>query len=485
MGPTPPESPSPPEYRSPLATRYATRPMVANFDDRRRTVLWRQLWIALADAERELGLPISVEQVAAMRARVEEIDLDRVAVLEARLRHDVMAHVHHFGELVGPGAEKVIHLGATSCYVTDNAELVMMRDGLDLLMDRIVAVLDALRGFATAHRELATLAYTHFQPAQLTTVGKRACLWAQDFAFDLETIAALRDRLPFRGVKGTTGTQASFLALFDGDHERVRELDRKVAHAMGFSRSIAVSGQTYTRKVDTWVVNALADLAASAAKLASDVRLLAHERELEEPFGSDQVGSSAMAYKRNPMRSERISSLARFVHSLASSPPATHASQWLERTLDDSANRRLVLTESFLATDAILNLTVDIVRGFVVNPAVIRANMGDELPFMATENVIMAGVRGGHSRQELHERVRKHSHDAAKRMKDEGAANDLLARMRSDPLLGPFVPAEPIDARGYVGRAPEQVLEFVDEVLDPLLGAHAHRRGRFVPDVRV
>jgi adenylosuccinate lyase len=282
-----------------------------------------------------------------MRAKVDEIDFDRVAELEARLRHDVMAHVHHFGELVGPGAEKVIHLGATSCYVTDNAELVMIRDGLELLMDRVVAALEALRGFALAHRELATLAYTHFQPAQLTTVGKRACLWAQDFAFDLESLAALRERLPFRGVKGTTGTQASFLSLFDGDHAKVRELDRKVARAMGFAGSIAVSGQTYSRKIDSWVVCALADLSASAAKLASDVRLLAHEREIDEPFGSDQVGSSAMAYKRNPMRSERISSLARFVHSLASSPFATHANQWLERTLDDSANRRLVITEAF------------------------------------------------------------------------------------------------------------------------------------------
>jgi adenylosuccinate lyase len=284
-----------PEYRSPLATRYATAEMVANFDDRRRTILWRKLWIALAEAERGLGLPIQKEQIAAMQAKLEDIDLSRVAELEARVRHDVMAHVHHFGELVGPGAEKVIHLGATSCYVTDNADLVMMRDGLDLVMDRLVAALERLRGFAVAHRELATLAYTHFQPAQLTTVGKRACLWAQDFALDLETIAALRERLPFRGVKGTTGTQASFLALFDGDHARVRELDRKVAQAMGFARSIPVSGQTYSRKIDSWVVSALADVSASAAKLATDVRLLAHERELEEPFGADPVGSSAMA----------------------------------------------------------------------------------------------------------------------------------------------------------------------------------------------
>jgi len=474
-----------PEYRSPLASRYATKEMAANFADHRRIVLWRRLWIELATAQRELGLSIDAAQIEAMRAQIDRVDFARVAELEKRLRHDVMAHVHHFGELVGPGAEKIIHLGATSCFVADNAELVVIRDGIDLLMDRLVAILDALRSFAIEHRDLATLAFTHFQPAQLTTVGKRATLWAQDFAFDLETLAALRERIPFRGVKGTTGTQASFLALFDGDHAKVRELDRRVAAAMGFARPIAVSGQTYTRKIDTWVVSVLADVSSSAAKLATDLRLLAHEREVEEPFGADQVGSSAMAYKRNPMRSERICSLARFVHSLASSPPATHANQWFERTLDDSANRRLVITEAFLATDAILNLAADVTSGLVVNPAVIRANMGDELPFMATENVIMAGVRAGHSRQELHERVRRHSHDAARRMKDEGVANDLLDRMRTDDLLGPHVPGEPIDASRYVGRAPEQVDEFVGEVLDPLLAAHAHRRGRFAPSVHV
>ncbi|MBX7077601.1 MAG: adenylosuccinate lyase [Nannocystaceae bacterium] len=473
------------EHRSPLATRYATAAMVANFDDRRRALLWRDLWIALAEAERALGLPIAQEQITAMRDHRDELDLERVAELEAKLRHDVMAHVHHFGERVGPGAERIIHLGATSCFVTDNAELVMMRDGLELLMDRLWALLDRLRAFATQHRALPTLAYTHFQPAQLTTVGKRAVLWAQDFAYDLENLAALRERLPFRGAKGTTGTQASFLALFEGDHARVRELDRRVASTMGFAQTIAVSGQTYTRKIDTWVVNALADLAASAAKFGSDVRLLAHERELEEPFEVDQVGSSAMAYKRNPMRCERICSLARFVHSLASSPPQTHAHQWLERTLDDSANRRLVITEAFLATDAILNLAVDVVGGLVVNPAVIRANLGDELPFMATENVLMAGTKAGHSRQELHERVRRHAHAAAARMKQEGVANDLLVRMRDDDVLGAFVPAEPIDAGAYVGRAPEQVDEFVAEVLAPLLQSHAQRRDRFRPRVAV
>jgi adenylosuccinate lyase len=473
------------DYESPLATRYATAPMVANFGDRRRVVLWRRLWIALAEAQRELGLPITTEQIEAMRAKVDEIDFARVAELEAKLRHDVMAHVHHFGELVGPGAEKVIHLGATSCYVTDNADLIMMRDGLDLAMDRLVAILGLLRDFAVEHRASPTLAYTHFQPAQLTTVGKRACLWAHDLALDLETLAALRERLPLRGAKGTTGTQASFLALFDGDHAKVRELDRRVAAAMGFARTVAVSGQTYTRKIDQWVTDALVGVCSSAAKLANDIRLLSHERELEEPFGSEQVGSSAMAYKRNPMRSERVCSLARFVMSLATSPPQTHATQWLERTLDDSANRRLVLTEAFLATDGALNLVADVCAGLVVNPAVARANMRDELPFMATENVIMAGVVAGRSRQELHERVRQHSHAAALRMKQEGAANDLLERMRADAVLGPFVPGGEIDPSAYVGRAPEQVDEFVAEVLDPLLAQHASRRGKFVPKVRV
>jgi adenylosuccinate lyase len=474
-----------PEYTSPLSTRYATQAMVANFDDRRRYELWRALWIALATAQRDLGLAITDEQIAAMQAHRTDIDLTRVAELEAKTRHDVMAHVHHFGELVGPGAEKIIHLGATSCFVADNAELIMMRDGLELLMDRLWAALEALRRFAVTHRALPTLAFTHFQPAQLTTVGKRAVLWAQDLAYDLEGLAALRERLPFRGAKGTTGTQASFLSLFDGDHAKVRELDRRVAEAMGFARSVPVTGQTYPRKIDTWVVSALADVCASAAKFASDLRLLAHEREIDEPFGKDQVGSSAMAYKRNPMRSERICSLARFVHSLAASPLQTHANQWFERTLDDSANRRLVLTEAFLATDAVLNLVVDVASGMVVHPAVIRANMIDELAFMATEEVLMSGVKAGHSRQELHERVRTHSHAAAARMKSEGVPNDLLDRMRGDDLLAAFVPTGAIDPSRYVGRAPEQVDDFLAEVLDPLLAAHAHRQGRFASSVGV
>jgi adenylosuccinate lyase len=478
------EPASRPTYDSPLATRYATAAMVENFSDRRRILLWRDLWLALARAQSELGLPIRPEQIAGLEAKRDEIDFARVAELERALRHDVMAHVHHFGELAGQDAAKIIHLGATSCYVTDNAELVMMRDGLELLMDRVYAVLVALRDFSLRHADVPQLAYTHFQPAQLTTVGKRATLWAQDLAFDLETLAALRERLPFRGVKGTTGTQASFLALFGGDHDKVRELDRRVCRAMGFPRSIPVSGQTYTRKVDTWVVSALADVAGSAAKIATDLRLLAHEREVDEPFEPHQIGSSAMAYKRNPMRSERICGLARFVHSLAASPRETHANQWLERTLDDSANRRLVLTEAFLATDAILNLLVDVSAGLIVNQPVIEANLSDELPFMATENVLMAATKAGGDRQQLHEEIRKLSLEAVGRMK-QGARNDLFDRMKTHPQLGPHVDASVLAPSAYVGRAPAQVREFVRETLNPLLAHHSAREGRFKARVTV
>ena len=376
----------------------------------------------MARAEQELGVEIADAQIEALEQHREEIDFARIAELEASLRHDVMAHVRHYGEVAGKDAEKIIHLGATSCFVADNAELVMIRDGLELVMDRLFTVLRQLARFARTHRDLPTLSYTHYQPAQLTTVGKRACLWAQDFALDLESLASLRERLPFRGTKGTTGTQASYLALFDGDHAKVRQLDRKLADAMEFTTLAAVTGQTYPRKVDTWIVSTLADLCSSAAKMASDLRLLAHEREVDEPFGDKQVGSSAMAYKRNPMRSERVCSLARFVHSLATSPPATHANQWLERTLDDSANRRLVITEAFLATDAVLNLCADITAGLVVHPAVVRAHVDAELPFMATENVLMAAVRAGGNRQVLHERIREHSLAAAQRIKAEGRA---------------------------------------------------------------
>lgn len=471
-------------YRSPLGQRYATPAMLANWSDRRRALLWRDLWIALAEAEQQLGLPVSAAQVAALRAARDEIDFSRVAELEAEVRHDVMAHVRHFGEKAGADAAKIIHLGATSCFVTDNAELIMIREGLELIADRLVAAIDALAKFAREHGELACLAFTHFQPAQLTTVGKRACLWAQDLCLDLETVQGLIDRLPLRGVKGTTGTQASFLALCGGDHEKVRALERRVCNALRFDAAIAVSGQTYTRKLDTWVVSALADVCGSASKLAVDLRLLAHKREVDEPFEAGQIGSSAMAYKRNPMRSERICSLARFVHSLATSPRETHANQWFERTLDDSANRRLVITEAFLATDAVLNLVVDVTSGLVVHPAIVRANMRDELPFMATENVLMRATAAGHSRQEAHESIRKASLAAVATMKT-GAANDLVARMSADPLLAPFVDAGELEPMRYVGRAPQQVHEFLAEVCEPLLRTHARRRGRFTAALTV
>ena len=472
-------------YRSPLATRYATRAMVENFADRRRALVFRDLWIALARAERDLGLPISSEQIEALERAREQIDLDRVAELEAELRHDVMAHVHHFGEVAGPEAAKILHLGATSCFVADNADLVLYRRGLDLLLDRLYAAVAALRDFALRHADLPALAYTHFQPAQLTTVGKRACLWLQDLVFDFERLAALHDELPFRGAKGTTGTQASYLALFDGDHDKVRALDRRIAEAMGFARVIPVCGQTYTRKIDTWIVSALADVAGSASKMAVDVRLLAHEREVEEPFGRKQVGSSAMAYKRNPMRCERICGLSRFVHSLATSPRETHANQWLERTLDDSSNRRLALTEAFLATDAILNLAVDVASGLTVHEAVVAANVRRELPFMVTENVLMAATKAGGDRQALHERIWQHAMASAARSKAEGVEPDLLERLSADPDLGPFVDVAVLDPARYVGRAPEQVREFDADVLAPLLSSHAERAGRFVSKLAV
>ncbi|MEM6292691.1 MAG: adenylosuccinate lyase [Myxococcota bacterium] len=478
-------SATPDVYRSPLGTRYATAAMVDNFGDRRRIRLWRELWIALASGERELGLDIDQAAIDSMRAHIDEVDFDRVAVLEAKFRHDVMAHVHHFGERVGPEAEKVIHLGATSCYVADNAELVMIRDGIDLLIDRLHCVLTQLRAFAVEHRSLATLAYTHFQPAQLTTVGKRCTLWMQDLAYDLESLAALKERLPMRGVKGTTGTQASFLALFDGDHDKVRQLDEKVAAAMGFSHTVPVSGQTYPRKFDTWVLCVLADLAGSASKFGADLRLLCHKREVEEPFGKNQIGSSAMAYKRNPMKSERICSLARFVQSLAANPMQTHGNQWFERTLDDSANRRLVITEAFLAVDGIMNLLADVTQAMVVYPAVIGANLEQELPFMATENVIMRGVKAGESRQDLHERIRVHSHAAARVMKEEGKPNDLVARMRADDVLTTHVTDDVIDPARYVGRAPEQVDAFLTEFADPMLERFSAHAGKFAPRVRV
>ncbi|HXE57226.1 MAG TPA: adenylosuccinate lyase [Gemmatimonadales bacterium] len=457
-------------YRSPLGTRYASPAMQRLWGEAHRIGLWRRLWLALAEAQRELGLPIPEEALAQLRAHLDDADLEAAARYERRFRHDVMAHVHALGDQA-PAARPYIHLGATSAFVTDNADLIVMREGLRLLLGRLVAVLDALERFAVAHRDLPCLAYTHFQPAQLTTVGKRATLWMQDFALDVEEVCRRIETLRFRGCKGTTGTQASFLELFHGDHGKVRELDRRVSAKMGFDRPFPISGQTYTRKVDSQVLDVLSGIAQSAAKMAADLRLLQHEGELLEPFEAEQIGSSAMAYKRNPMRAERIGALARFVISLAANTANTAASQWLERTLDDSANRRLTLPEAFLATDAILILATNIAAGLEVRPAVIRHHVEAQMPFMATERWLMLGVAAGGDRQALHEVLRRHSLAVAEAV-SRGAPNDLLDRLAADPAFakvpGAALRAE-LDPTRYTGRAAAQVGEFLEEFLHPLL----------------
>ena len=458
-------------WESPLSGRYASPPMQALWSERRRIGLWRRLWLALIESERELGLEIPADAVTAIRAHLDDVDLARVAELEKRLRHDVMAHIHALGEQA-PAARAYIHLGATSAYVTDNADLVLMREGLVLLLGRVAAVLVALGHVARRHRALPCLAYTHFQPAQLTTVGKRATLWMQEFVLDADELLHRVETLQFRGVKGTTGTQASFLDLFDGDHDRVRELDARVSGKMGFTRIFPVTGQTYSRKQDAQVLAALAGLAASAAKFATDLRLLQHEGELLEPFESEQVGSSAMPYKRNPMRAERMTSLARFVIEIAGNGWQTSAQQWLERSLDDSANRRLVIPEAFLAADAILVLATNVAAGLEVREPVIRRHVDDTLPFLATERLLMRGVKAGGDRQRLHEVIRGHSLAVSQATAEHGAANDLLGRLAADPAfraLGVVSRPDELDPAQYVGRAPQQVDLFLDEVLPAVL----------------
>ena len=457
-------------WRSPLGSRYASPAMQILWGERHRVALWRRLWLALAEAERELGLDIPEQVITQMRAHLDDADLEVAARYERRFRHDVMAHIHAFGDQA-PAARPFLHLGATSAFVTDNADLVVMRDGLRLLLGRLIAVLGALERFATRYADLPCLAYTHFQPAQLTTVGKRATLWMQDFALDVEEISRRIATLRLRGCKGTTGTQASFLELFGKDHERVRELDRRVAAKLGFAEAFPVTGQTYTRKVDSTVLDALSGIAQSAAKLAGDLRLLQHEGELLEPFEAEQIGSSAMAYKRNPMRAERISGLARFVISLQANTANTAASQWLERTLDDSANRRLTLPEGFLGTDAILVLATNIAAGLEVREDVIRRHVNEQMPFMATERWLMLGTAAGGDRQSLHEVVRKHSMVVAEAV-SRGEPNQLLDRLAADPAFR-SVPAAALRAElhpaNYTGRAAQQVGEFIDEYLKPLL----------------
>jgi len=470
------------EYQNPLITRYASRPMSEIWSPERKFSTWRRLWVALAEAEAELGLGITPEQIAELKEHVDQIDFEAAARHEQRLRHDVMAHVHTFGDQC-PSARGIIHLGATSCYVTDNTDVLLLREALGLVRDRVVAVIDRLADFAVEYRDLPCLAFTHMQPAQPTTVGKRACLWAYDLVLDLAEIEHRLSALKARGPKGTTGTQASFLELFEGDHEKVVRLERLIAEKLGFEECYAVTGQTYPRKIDSQVLGVLSGVAQSAQKMATDLRLLAHRKEMEEPFEKGQIGSSAMAYKRNPMRSERICSLGRFVVSLESSPAATLSTQWLERTLDDSANRRLVLPQAFLAVDAVLILYLNVADGLVVYPNVIARNLEAELPFMATENILMAAVAAGGDRQDLHERIRRHSQAAAQVVKTEGGSNDLLARLSFDEAFADVDLGATLDPSQFVGRAPEQVDEFVAEVVEPI--RRKYGKGAGPEEVRV
>lgn len=450
-------------YVTPLVERYATPEMSALFSDDRRVRTWRRLWLALAEGEQRLGLPISDAALAQLRDHLDDVDHDAAAAYERELRHDVMAQVHALGD-VAPLARPIVHLGATSCFVTDNADLIAMREGLDLLLPKLASVIVRLSAFARTWADLPTLGWTHLQPAQLTTVGKRATLWIQDLAVDLASLTRVRDTMRFRGVKGTTGTQASFLALFDGDHDKVKALDAHVAAAFGFAKTFAVTGQTYPRKFDHDLVCALGSLGVTAHKLGTDLRLLAHLKEIEEPFGKKQIGSSAMAYKRNPMRSERICALARHLGNLSADTAHTAMTQWMERTLDDSAVRRIAIGEAFLTADGVLEALLDVSGGLVVYPKVIARHVAAELPFMATENVIMAMVRRGADRQVVHEAIRVHSQAAAARVKEEGLDNDLVDRIRTDGYFAPIhADLEALlDPRTFVGRAPEQVHEFLD-----------------------
>ena len=454
-------------YDNPLIIRYASRQMARLWSPQEKFSTWRRLWVALAEAQNSLGLAITEEQIAALRAQVDAIDFRAAEGYERRFRHDVMAHIHAFGD-AAPLARPIIHLGATSCFVTDNADLIVMRTALRLIRDKTVAAIDALADFASKHKALPCLGYTHFQPAQLVTVGKRATLWCYELILDLVEIERRISELKFLGVKGTTGTQASFLELFDGDDSRVEALDRMVADAFGFERTYPVSGQTYSRKVDAQVLSAIAGLAESAHRFGTDLRLLAHERELEEPFEAQQIGSSAMAYKRNPMRAERMCSLARFVMALPTVAGQTAATQWLERTLDDSAVRRLTVPQAFLAVDAILNLYLNVVPGLVVHPAVIARHVAAELPFMATENLLMAAVQAGGDRQDLHERIRVHAMAAASRLKEGAADNDLLDRIEHDPAFPPLDFQGLLEPSRYTGRSAQQVEAFLAQEVEPI-----------------
>jgi len=454
-------------YVSPLVERNASGEMAELFGAQKKFSTWRRLWLELAKAQKKLGLPIKQNQINQMAGHLDDIDFKKAAAYEKKFRHDVVAHIHTFA-VVAPKAAPIIHLGATSCFVGDNADLIIMREALQMTAGKLAAVINLLSKFAKKYRALPTLGYTHFQPAQLTTVGKRAALWCYEFVTDLQETEYRLETLPFRGVKGTTGTQASFLALFDGNHNKVKRLDKAVAAAFGFKKTCAVTGQTYQRKIDTLVINCLASIAQSAHKLCNDLRLLANLKEIEEPFEKSQVGSSAMAYKRNPMRAERVTALSRLVLSLASSPQMTASEQWFERTLDDSANRRIVIPEAFLAVDGILEILINILDGLVVYPKVIAARVAAELPFMATENILMAAVKAGGDRQKLHERIRQHSHAAAAQVKQLGNANDLIDRLKADKAFSKVNLKSVLNPKSYVGRAPQQVDEFVKDIVTPI-----------------
>ena len=456
-------------YESPLSSRYASREMLYLFSPDKKFTTWRRLWIALARAEMKLGLPITQAQIDEMEQHKDDIDYEAAARYERQLRHDVMAHIHAFGDLC-PTAMPIIHLGATSCFVGDNTDVILMREGLELLQGKLVNLIDRLTKFAMEYRAMPTLGFTHFQPAQLTTVGKRATLWVNELVMDLEELEHRIDSLQFRGVKGTTGTQASFLELFGGDQEKVRQLEKLVSQEMGFEKVVPVCGQTYSRKMDANVLATLSGIAQSAGKFATDLRLLSHLKEMEEPFQEKQIGSSAMPYKRNPMRCERICSLARYVIVDALNPAFTSYNQWFERTLDDSANKRISIPEAFLAVDAILQIYLNVTDGLKVYPKVIERHLREELPFMATENIMMDAVMRGGDRQALHERIRVHSVAAGKVVKEEGGQNDLVDRIAGDPMFG--LTKEEIlahmDPAAYIGRCPAQVEEFDRDVVEPI-----------------
>lgn len=461
-------------YTSPLSSRYASREMQFIFSADNKFRTWRRLWIALAETEQELGLGITDEQIAELKAHAEDIDYAAAAEYEKKLRHDVMAHVHAYGDCC-PAAKGIIHLGATSCYVGDNTDIILMREAMLLIRKKLVNVIAKLADFADTYKELPTLAYTHFQPAQPTTVGKRATLWLQDLLLDLQELEYRLGGLKMLGSKGTTGTQASFLELFQGDHEKVKEADRRIAEKMGFAECFAVSGQTYSRKLDAYVLNTLAGIAESAHKFSNDIRLLQHLKEIEEPFEKNQIGSSAMAYKRNPMRSERIAALARYVMIDSLNPAVTAASQWFERTLDDSANKRLSVPEAFLAVDGILELYLNVAGGLVVYPKVIEKHLRAELPFMATENIMMDAVQAGGDRQELHEKIRQYSMQAGDRIKREGGDNNLLELIAADGAFHTDLAKlqKLLQPENYVGRAPQQTEEFLAAEVRPVLRRYA------------